>query len=149
MLDLDNFLTKNYISFFVFRISFVDSKKPGELLIKHLDRSGCSLQQYRTLINTALNTKTIITYYQPFSKVAVLIANEKYEHLSKLATPSIDCDSLACNLRNLGFITVTVKNTKVGNLKDILKNIFQAIPEDSYCKYNIFDVLLAYNGTQL
>lgn len=119
------------------------------MLIKHLDRRGYSFQQYRTLINTALNTKTIITYYQPFSKVAVLIANEKYEHLSKLATPSIDCDSLACNLRNLGFITVTVKNTKVGNLKDILKNIFQAIPGDSYCKYNIFDVLLAYNGTQL
>ncbi|CAH2098299.1 unnamed protein product [Euphydryas editha] len=115
------------------KISFSESKKPGELLIKHLDRHGCSLQQYRSLINTALNTKTIITYYQPFSKVAVLIANEKYEHLSKLATPSIDCDSLACNLRNLGFITITVRNTKSSSLKDILQNIFQAIPEDSYC----------------
>ncbi|XP_046972691.1 uncharacterized protein LOC124539363 [Vanessa cardui] len=115
------------------KVSFNDSKKPGELLIKYLDRRGFSLQQYKNLINSALNTKTIITYYHPLSKVAILIANEKYEHLSKLATPSIDCDSLACNLRNLGFITITVKNTKIADLKDIIANIILTVPEDSYC----------------
>nr|XP_026497777.1 uncharacterized protein LOC113401915 isoform X1 [Vanessa tameamea] len=115
------------------KVSFNDSKKPGELLIKYLDRCGCSLQQYKSLINSVLNTKTIITYYHPLSKVAILIANEKYEHLSKLATPSIDCDSLACNLRNLGFITITIKNTKITDLKDMIANIILTVPEDSYC----------------
>ncbi|XP_047539440.1 uncharacterized protein LOC125072788 [Vanessa atalanta] len=115
------------------KVPFNDSKKPGELLIKYLDRCGCSLQQYKSLINSALNTKTIITYYHPLSKVAILIANEKYEHLSKLATPSVDCDSLACNLRNLGFITITIKNTKISDLKDMIAKIILTVPEDSYC----------------
>ncbi|CAH0714971.1 unnamed protein product, partial [Brenthis ino] len=114
-------------------ISFKESKIPGELLIKYLDRRGCSLQEYKKILNAAQNTKTIITYYQPQSKVAILIANEKYIHLSKLATPCIDCETLASNLRNLGFIVVLIKNTKSATLKEILSCIISKIHEDSYC----------------
>ncbi|OWR45340.1 Mucosa-associated lymphoid tissue lymphoma translocation protein 1 [Danaus plexippus plexippus] len=114
-------------------IVFNDKKNPGQLLSKFLDRKGCSLTQYKNYLNKALNTKTIITYYKPQTKVAILLANNKYEHLSKLVTPSIDCDSLASNLKRLGFISIVVINTRSKDCKDILSKIFNVIPEDSYC----------------
>lgn len=102
--------------------------------MKYLDRHGCSLQDYKNYVNIALNTKAIKTYYQPSSKIAILIANEKYENLSKLATPSIDCDTLTSSLRDLGFVIVTIKNTRSLNLKLILTQLFSVLCEDSYCK---------------
>ncbi|KAL0810885.1 hypothetical protein ABMA28_010188 [Loxostege sticticalis] len=115
------------------KISFNDTKKPGEVLLKTLDRRGYSAEQYKNFLLAASQVKTIVTYYRPESKVAILIANDRYQHLSKLATPSIDCDSLAANLKNLGFIVVTIKNTHSRELKEILSKVFQDIPEDSYC----------------
>lgn len=115
------------------RITFTD-KKPGEQLVKALDRAGFSIEHYQKFVTASLNVKTITTYYRPQSKVAILVANDKYMYLSKLATPSIDCDSLATNLKNLGFIVVTIKNTTSENLTTILTNIFDVLEEDSYCK---------------
>ncbi|XP_014365317.2 uncharacterized protein LOC106716325 [Papilio machaon] len=114
------------------KLNFQSSKKPGEILMKTLDRHGYSVQQYRQLLTTALNTKTILTYYRPQSKVAILIGNDKYRQLTKLVTPTIDCDSLASNLKKLGFIIVTLKNLTAAELKSYLTRIFQLIPEDSY-----------------
>lgn len=102
--------------------------------MKELDRIGCTLQRYAQLV-TALNVKTILTYYKPQAKVAILVANDKYMHLSKLATPSVDCDSIGLKLRDLGFIVVMIKNTTGCILKEILKRICDLIPEDSYGKY--------------
>lgn len=121
------------------RMSFNDAKKPGELLIKTLDRRGYSISQYKQFLSAALQVKTIVTYYRPQTKVAILVANDKYRYLSKLATPSIDCDSLAANLKTLGFMVITLKNTASEELKDILIQLFSEIPEDSYCKYNHFN----------
>lgn len=106
--------------------------------MKTLDRRGYSAEQYKNFLLAASQVKTIVTYYRPESKVAILIANDRYQHLSKLATPSIDCDSLAANLKNLGFIVVTIKNTHSRELKEILSKVFQEIPEDSYCKFCFF-----------
>ncbi|XP_045506924.1 uncharacterized protein LOC123703088 [Colias croceus] len=114
-------------------ITYNDKKKPGECLLKYLDRKGLTVEQYRQLLATSLNTKTIFTYYKPQSKVAILIANDKYEYLSKLVTPSIDCESLGSNLRNLGFITVSIRNTNSADLKNNITKVIEMIPEDSYC----------------
>ena len=103
--------------------------------MKYLDRHGCSLQEYKNYVNIAHNTKAIKTYYEPTLKIAILIANEKYENLSKLATPSIDCDTLASSLRDLGFVTIIIKDTKSVDLKLILTQLFNVISEDSYCKF--------------
>ncbi|XP_059056304.1 uncharacterized protein LOC131850148 [Achroia grisella] len=115
------------------KISFDDTNKPGELLMKMLYRGGCTVQKFRKLKQAALSIRPIAIYYRPHSKVAILIANDKYTHLAKLATPSIDCDSLSSNLKNLGFIVVTIKNTASCDLREILSKIFSCIPEDSYC----------------
>lgn len=114
-------------------ITFNETKKPGELLVKYLDRHGCALQEYKNYVNIALNTKAITTYYQPTLKIAILIANEKYENLSRLATPSIDCETLANTLRDLGFVTIIIKDTKSIDLKLILTQLFSVISQDSYC----------------
>ncbi|XP_041971430.1 uncharacterized protein LOC121727587 [Aricia agestis] len=114
-------------------LNFNDVKKPGEFLIKQLDKKGYSVSQYKKFLTTTLNNKAIFTYYKPQSKVAILIANDKYEHLSKLATPSIDCDSLASKLKVLGFIPIVIKNVTSCSLKGVLKNIISLIPKDSYC----------------
>ncbi|KAI8423648.1 hypothetical protein MSG28_012702 [Choristoneura fumiferana] len=114
-------------------IHFDQAKIPGEELLKSLDRNGCTVQKYREFLNKALSTKLIRTYYRPETKVAILIANEKYHHLSKLVTPSIDCDLLASSFKHLGFIVVTIKNTTSNDLKEILAKVFDLIPENSYC----------------
>ncbi|XP_013147841.1 PREDICTED: uncharacterized protein LOC106110531 isoform X2 [Papilio polytes] len=100
--------------------------------MKSLDRCGYSVQQYRKLLTAALNTKTILIYYKPQSKVAILIGNNKYSQLTKLVTPTIDCDSLASNLKRLGFIVIILKNLTAAELKSYLSRIFELIPEDSY-----------------
>ncbi|CAK1547691.1 unnamed protein product [Leptosia nina] len=115
------------------KITFSETKCPGELLMKLLDRKGYSVPQYKQFLTTALHTKTVLTYYQPQSKVAILIANDNYEHLSKLATPSKDCESLGSSLRNLGFITVSIRNTTSVELKAIIATVIGLIPENSYC----------------
>lgn len=61
------------------------------------------------------------------------MANDKYTQLAKLCTPSIDCDSLATHLKNMGFIAIKIKNTSSKHLKIILKKIFNELEEDSYC----------------
>lgn len=113
-------------------VRFDGPKKPGEVLMKHLHRRDISVQQYRELIKALPKTSV---YYRPRSKVAILIGNEKYLHLSKLATPSVDCNTLASRLKGLGFIVVTLMNTSSSVLKRVLVKLFAAIPEDSYCKY--------------
>ncbi|CAK1589672.1 unnamed protein product [Parnassius mnemosyne] len=115
------------------KVNLNEIKKPGEVLMKTLDRRGYTVEQYRQLLTTALNAKTIITYYKPQCKLAILIGNNKYKYLSKLVTPSIDCDSLASNLKGLGFIIITLKNLTAVDLKSNLSRIFESIPEDSYC----------------
>lgn len=114
-------------------VRFTQSTAPGEVILKALDRNGCSLQKYRQLLTTALNRRVIKTYYKPEAKVAVLIANDKYQYLSKLITPSIDCDSLATHFKDMGFIVVTIRNTVSKELKDVLAQLFDLIPENSYC----------------
>ncbi|XP_069355566.1 mucosa-associated lymphoid tissue lymphoma translocation protein 1-like isoform X1 [Maniola hyperantus] len=111
------------------KIEFKGPKRPGEQLLKLLDRRGYTFEQYTNYMNLVNG----LTCYSPESKVAILIANDKYEHLSKLVTPSIDCESLGQILRKLGFITITVKNTKSGEFKDILIKTIGLIPENSYC----------------
>lgn len=106
---------------------FNDVENPGEHLLQSLDRSGCTIQGFNRLMSS-------LQRYRPKSKVAILIANDKYHHLSKLATPSIDCDSLGSNLNSMGFVVVTVKNTTAHELHIILMRISELIPEDSYCK---------------
>ncbi|XP_068624135.1 mucosa-associated lymphoid tissue lymphoma translocation protein 1-like isoform X2 [Battus philenor] len=115
------------------KVIFNENKTPGEVLMKALDRRGYSVHQYKQLLTTALNTKTVSTFYRPHSKVAILIGNDKYKYLSKLVTPSIDCDSLALNLKNLGFIIIILKNMNSSDLKSALSIIFRKVPEDSYC----------------
>ncbi|XP_075986195.1 uncharacterized protein LOC142983191 [Anticarsia gemmatalis] len=114
-------------------ITFSDSKKPGEQLLKLLDRAGFSAEHYKKLVTTSQNVKVITTYYKPQSKVAILVANDKYIYLSKLATPSIDCDSIAINLKNLGFTVIIIRNTTSGRLTSILSDIFDVLEENSYC----------------
>ncbi|CAB3220922.1 unnamed protein product [Arctia plantaginis] len=126
------------------KISFSDAKKPGEQLIKLMDRSGFSVEEYKKYVVTSLNVKTITTYYRPQSKVAILVANDKYLYLSKLITPSIDCDSLAEHLQNLGFIVILIKNTTSAKLTSILTNIFDVLEENSYCFF-----FFAGHGCQL
>ncbi|KAJ8708742.1 hypothetical protein PYW08_010124 [Mythimna loreyi] len=121
------------INYKIVSISFSDSKKPGETLIKALDRSGLSAKQYKQLVTESYNVKTIQTFYKPQSKVAILVANEKYTNLSKLATPSIDCDSLASHLKNIGFIAIKIKNSTSTILKTILSKIFDLLEPNSYC----------------
>ncbi|XP_026735304.1 uncharacterized protein LOC113499154 isoform X2 [Trichoplusia ni] len=115
------------------RISFTNDKKPGETLIRSLDRWGVSANKYKQFVTASLNVKTISTYYKPQSKVAILVANDQYEYMSKLATPSIDCDSLATHLKTIGFIVIKIKNTISKNLKSILLDIFDLLEENSYC----------------
>ncbi|XP_072946520.1 mucosa-associated lymphoid tissue lymphoma translocation protein 1-like [Epargyreus clarus] len=112
-------------------VTYNDSKSPGEQLMKFLDRRGFSVSQFQQLVTNTLNFK--VTYFRPQSKVAILIANDKYEHLSKLITPSIDCESLAVNLKELGFICMIIRNTYSEDLKNILTQVISQIPEDSYC----------------
>lgn len=126
------------------RITFPDTARPGEQLLKMLDKSGLSLELYKKYVTASLKVKTVTTYYRPQSKVAILVANDKYLHLSKLATPSMDCDSLAENLTNLGFIVITIKNTTSNNLKTILIDIFDVLEENSYCFF-----FFAGHGCQL
>ncbi|CAH2234641.1 mucosa-associated lymphoid tissue lymphoma translocation protein 1-like [Pararge aegeria] len=111
------------------KIIFEGAKSPGKQLLKCLDRAGRTYDQYTGYLTLVKKE----SYYRPQSKVALLIANEKYEHLSTLVTPSIDCESLGKSLRELGFITVLVNNTKSGILKEILIKTLQLIPESSYC----------------
>lgn len=106
--------------------------------MKTLDRRGYSLSHYKNFLTAALQVKTIVTYYRPQTKVAILIANDKYEHLPNLATPSMDCDSLAANLKALGFLVVSLKNNTGEEMKSILIKLFSEIPEDSYCKFLFF-----------
>ncbi|XP_004923450.1 uncharacterized protein LOC101746834 [Bombyx mori] len=106
--------------------TFTNVECPGEHLLRKLDLSGCSVSQYKVLLSA-------LRKYRPHSKIAVLIANNLYTHLSKLATPSVDCDSLSLHLKSLGFIVVTVKNTHASHLKDIVGRISHVIPPDSYC----------------
>lgn len=123
----------------LFRLCFDGTKNPGEVLMKYLDRKGYSVSEYKQLLITARNTKTISIFYRPQTKVAILIANNKYEHLSKLATPSIDCESLASHLRFLGFIIVTIRNSTSEKLKRNISKIIDQVPDDSYCKYHRYN----------
>lgn len=68
-----------------------------------------------------------------------MIANERYTQLANLATPVCDCVLLSGILSNLGFVVVTLKNTSSMHLKNALRNIFELIPEDSYCKYSVIE----------
>lgn len=111
--------------------------------MRALDRCGCSLERYKELLAT-FQTKTVIIYYKPRSKVAILIANDRYLHLSKLATPSVDCDSLGDKLKQLGFIVIVIKNTASKVLKEILVKIFNVVPEDSYCKLHFVVLYFCY-----
>ncbi|XP_021196856.3 uncharacterized protein LOC110381011 [Helicoverpa armigera] len=115
------------------KITFDRSKKPGETLIKSLDRFGVTAIRYKQYLIASQNVRTITTFYKPHSKVAILVANDKYTQLAKLCTPSIDCDSLATHLKNMGFIAIKIKNTSSKHLKIILKKIFNELEEDSYC----------------
>ncbi|CAH2986961.1 unnamed protein product [Chilo suppressalis] len=115
------------------KITLDDTNKPGEKLIKYLYRRGYSAAQYKQFLSNSQQVKTIVTYYKPQSKIAILIANSSYNDLSKLATPSVDCDSLAASLKNLGFIVLTLKNTLSSELQNILVKMVDVIPEDSYC----------------
>ncbi|KAG6460523.1 hypothetical protein O3G_MSEX012046 [Manduca sexta] len=107
-------------------ISFNNVDNPGEHLLEELHRNGFTKSNYEALLLS-------LQRYRPQAKIAILIANDKYIHLSKLATPSTDCDSLGSNLKLLGFIVVTIKNTTAHDLKVILRNISDVIPADSYC----------------
>ncbi|KOB74706.1 Mucosa associated lymphoid tissue lymphoma translocation protein 1, isoform b [Operophtera brumata] len=111
------------------QISF-NNDKPGEQLVKALDRAGCSYERYAKLINSL---DTIPTFYRPQAKVAIMIANERYTHLANLATPVCDCELLGSILSSLDFIVVIIKNSTSSQLKDALRNVFEMIPEDSYC----------------
>ncbi|XP_023937292.1 mucosa-associated lymphoid tissue lymphoma translocation protein 1 [Bicyclus anynana] len=110
-------------------IVFQGQRTAGEELLKNLDRRGHTYEQYISYLNL-VNRQA---YYRPEAKVAILIANEKYEHLSKLVTPSIDCEALGNSIRELDFITVFISNTKSDMLKEILMKTFSLIPENSYC----------------
>ncbi|XP_053620107.1 uncharacterized protein LOC128680753 isoform X2 [Plodia interpunctella] len=101
--------------------------------MKMLFRQGCSIKSFRHLLTAAEDIMNTVVYYRPKAKVAILIANDKYQYLSKLATPSIDCDSLSSNLKNLGFIVVMIKNTSSCVLRDILSRLFELLSDDSYC----------------
>ncbi|CAH0759641.1 unnamed protein product [Diatraea saccharalis] len=115
------------------KITFSDTNQPGEKLMKYLYRRGYNAAQYKQFLATSHQVKTIVTYYKPQAKIAILIANSGYNNLSKLATPSVDCDSLAASLKNLGFIVLTLKNLLSSELKRVLVKLFDVIPEDSYC----------------
>ncbi|KAJ0171804.1 hypothetical protein K1T71_012567 [Dendrolimus kikuchii] len=107
-------------------ISFKSTENPGELLLKALDRRGYNIKQYSYFLTPLLR-------FKPKSKIAILIANDRYIHLCKLATPSTDCDSLGVSLKNLGFIVVNIRNTSGQELKVLLNRICDLVPEDSYC----------------
>lgn len=115
------------------KIPYTNTTKPGETLVKALDRAGFSVSAYKKLVADSAKVKTITTYYKPKAKIAILVSNDRYTYLSKLATPSIDCDSLATLLKNAGFITIKIKNTTGTQLKLILAKIFDLVEEDSYC----------------
>ncbi|XP_026316155.1 uncharacterized protein LOC113227443 [Hyposmocoma kahamanoa] len=115
------------------KIQFTNTTRPGRLLIETLNQLGYNAEQYRNYLATVKNTKIVRTFYQPYSKVAILIANNRYTYLSRLSTPPHDCDSLGSYLKTLGFIVVTVKNTTSNDLKVILNKLFQEIPQNSYC----------------
>ncbi|XP_013186701.1 uncharacterized protein LOC106131966 [Amyelois transitella] len=115
------------------RITFNDVQPPGETLMKMLYRQGCTVNQFRQLLSAADSKVNSVIYYRPFAKIAILIANEKYQNLSKLATPSIDCHSLSANLKNLGFTIIMIKNTSSSLLRVILSKLFELIPPDCYC----------------
>ncbi|KAH9635288.1 hypothetical protein HF086_001944 [Spodoptera exigua] len=116
------------------KITYTNTTKPGETLIKALDRAGISAPSYKKLVADSAKVKTFTTYYKPKAKIAILVANDRYTHLSRLATPSIDCDSLAALLKKAGFIAIKIKNTTGVQLKLILAKIFDLVEEDSYCK---------------
>ncbi|KAF9423677.1 hypothetical protein HW555_001003 [Spodoptera exigua] len=115
------------------KITYTNTTKPGETLIKALDRAGISAPTYKKLVADSAKVKTFTTYYKPKAKIAILVANDRYTHLSRLATPSIDCDSLAALLKKAGFIAIKIKNTTGVQLKLILAKIFDLVEEDSYC----------------
>lgn len=116
------------------RIAF-NNDKPGEQLVKSLDRSGCSYERYTQLLKS---TEDIIPMlYQPQTKIAVMIANERYTYLADLATPVCDCKLLGDILRDLGFVVFTIMNSTSMELKNALRNVFEMIPEDSYCEYQL------------
>lgn len=100
--------------------------------MKALDRAGYSYERY---IKLTKSLDTIPTFYRPLAKVAIMIANERYLHLANLATPVCDCELLGRILSSLDFIVVTIKNSTSFQLKDVLRDIFEILPEDSYCKY--------------
>ncbi|KAL4718357.1 hypothetical protein ACJJTC_004611 [Scirpophaga incertulas] len=126
------------------KLSFTDKKKPGEYLIKTLDRQGFTVDQYKHLVAQASQVKTILTYYKPKAKIAILIANDRYTYLPKLATPSVDCNMLATNLKTLGFIVITLKNTVSINFQTLLIKIIQEIPENAY-----FFIFYAGHGIEI
>ncbi|CAG9122238.1 unnamed protein product [Plutella xylostella] len=113
-------------------ISFLDAGKPGEMLMKQLDRQGYSANQYKQILNSAFITRKA-TFYKPQAKVAILIGNEQYIHLAKLATPATDCDHLGTKLKTLGFTVITLKNITSGVLKNVLVHLLEVVPNDSYC----------------
>lgn len=113
-----------------FRIDFKGPEKPGEKLLKWLDRSGCTFEDYKYYMHSV----DIQTNYSPQAKVAILISNDQYEYLSNLVTPPTDCEALGQILRNLGFITICLKNTPSIILKHIIMKTITLIPKDSYCK---------------
>lgn len=117
-------------------ISFLDAGKPGEMLMKQLDRQGYSANQYKQILNSAFITRKA-TFYKPQAKVAILIGNEQYIHLAKLATPATDCDHLGRKLKTLGFTVITLKNITSGVLKNVLVHLLEVVPNDSYCKYYV------------
>lgn len=107
-------------------ISFENANNPGEHLLKTLDRRGYNIRQYSHFLTPLIS-------FKPKSKIAILIANDRYIHLSKLATPSTDCDCLGASLKHLGFIVINLRNVTTNDIKSVLRKICDLIPEESYC----------------
>lgn len=66
--------------------------------------------------------------------MALLIATEEYDHLSKLITPSNDALSLARILKKLGFHVFTLHNLTLVEMRNAISWFYSLLPANAYGK---------------
>ncbi|XP_077299271.1 uncharacterized protein LOC143920313 [Arctopsyche grandis] len=114
--------------------------KNGEELINYFDKKGYTLSQFYKLLKdcdislTETNSQSgaLANQSRPILKIAILVANARYDNWSHLVTPISDCKILADILKSMGFIIFLLTNVNSKQFRESMTELCTIIPTKSY-----------------
>lgn len=111
-----------------------------------MDKKGYTLRKFQQLLQNCESTKsaahsTEVKPSNPSLKIALLVANAKYDNWSHLVTPVTDCRAVGNLLKDMGFTIIFIENVTSDQFK---KTIIELCSTLSPKSYGNFDFLLTF-----